>query len=66
MTEAQAKAALTAKGFYNITVKERNTVNPIDVGRVIEQTPALSGIDKLRPYAMDTVIVLVVGKGFLG
>ena len=66
MNEAQAKAALTAKGFYNITVKQRNTVNPNEVGKVIEQTPSLSGIDKLRPYSMDTVIVLVVGKGIFG
>ena len=66
MSVNQAKETLSSKGFYNITVKERNVVNPNDVGKVIEQTPSLSGIDKLRPYSMDTVIILVVGKGFLG
>lgn len=63
MTEAQAKSTLNAKGFYSVTVKEEFSYNPNDVGKVIKQTPSLSGIDKIRPYPTDTVIIITVGKG---
>lgn len=63
MTQAQAIATLNNKGFYNVTVKTRTTVNTGEIGNVVEQTPSVSGIDKIRPYSTDTAIVIVVGKG---
>ncbi len=65
-TEAEAIEKLNNKGFNNITVKEKTTVNNGDVGKVIEQTPSLSGLDKYKRYPTDTAIVIYIGKGVFG
>lgn len=66
MSEADAKAALNAKGFYNVTVREKTTVIAAEVGYVLEQTPSLTVFDKLKRYPTDTAIVIFVGKGVFG
>lgn len=66
MSEMEAKDALNDKGFYNITIKEKTTVNTGDIGRVLDQTPSLSGLDKYKRYPTDTAIVIYVGKGVFG
>ncbi len=66
LSELEAIAALNNKGFNNVTVRERTTVNTADIGRVLDQTPSLSGLDKLKRYPTDTAIVIFVGKGVFG
>ncbi len=63
MSEFDARELLNSKGFYNITVKTKTTVDESEIGCVIEQTPSTSGIDKLKLYSTDTAIVIVIGKG---
>ncbi len=65
-TEAEAISKLNNKGFNNITIKDKTTVNNGDVGKVIEQTPSLSGLDKYKRYPTDTAIVIYIGKGVFG
>ncbi len=63
MSDVEARNQLNSKGFYNITVKYRVVADTDSVGRVIEQTPSLSGFDKFKSYPTDTAIVIVIGEG---
>ncbi len=66
MTESEALSALNAKGFFNVSVREKTTAIPGNIGVVIDQTPSLKGIDKYKRYQTDTTIVIYIGKGVLG
>ena len=62
-SELEAITIFNNKGFNNITVIDKTTVDPSNYGKVIEQTPSLSGLDKLKRFPTDTAIVIYVGKG---
>ncbi|MBQ5824150.1 MAG: Stk1 family PASTA domain-containing Ser/Thr kinase [Clostridia bacterium] len=63
LSEAEAMDLLSAQGFINVTVEYKKTTDVSHIGYVIEQTPELSGLDKYRPYSIDTAIVIFVGEG---
>ena len=65
LTPEKAKETLKASGFSNVTVDYVTTLDPKKVGKVISQTPDVTGLNRFKRYATDTVIVIVVGKGVL-
>ncbi len=66
MTESEAIRALNDEGFYNVSVREKTTSNPSNIGLIIDQTPSIKGIDKYKRYQTDTTVVIYIGKGVLG
>ncbi len=66
MSSASAIALLNSKGFNNVSVETQTTLDTNKINTVISQKPALTGLNKLKPYSTDTAIVIVVGKGVLG
>ena len=56
---------LKEAGFANVTVDYETTLDPKKVGKVLSQAPDITGLNRFKRYATDTVIVLVVGKGVL-
>ena len=65
LTEDKAKETLNSFGFSNVTVEYETTLDPKKIGKVISQTPDITGLNRFKRYATDTVIVLIVGKGVL-
>lgn len=65
-SEEEAKSLLAARGFNNVTVDRRTTMDSDKVGYVIDQTPSIAGFDKYKKYPTDTAIVIVIGKGVFG
>ncbi len=66
MTEAEARAALEAAGFWNVYVTGTPVVNPNQDGKILTQTPVGSnsggGIFSGSIYSVDQKIDLVVGQ----